>query len=331
MLWELIWYGVFIIMIVIVLPFFIVRGCSFEEDKGVPETGQKPEGLKINVYVNSLDKVVEMPLEDYIKGVVAAEMPASFEMEALKAQAVASRTYAYGRLAKIYIPSNNLHEGADICTDPAHCQAWASKETAMKGWGIFNAGRYWKKIEKAVDETKDVILLYDGKVINPVFHSNSGGKTENAEDVWAGGSVPYLRSIVSNGEEDSSQYKHVTFLKIDEFCTILENQFPDIKLNKKDILKDIKIMDYTEGNRVKTIKIGNVELKGTEFRKIFSLKSANFKIEQEDKDTLKITTIGNGHGVGMSQWGANYLAKSGGTYEEILKYYYQGVELSVIK
>lgn len=326
---RVLYYVALMLVVIILLPFLIVRGCSREEEPP-EEIAEKPEEVMIKVYISSEDRVAEMPLEEYLKGVVAAEMPAEFELEALKAQAVAARTYAYGRMKKIYVPKEDTHKGADICTDFAHCQAWVSEEEARKKWGIFKASRYWSKIEKAVDETAGILLIYDGKIINPVFHANSGGKTENAEDVWAGSNAPYLRSVVSNGEEASAQYKYTVSINIEDFVSTLKKEYPDIKLNEKDVLSDIEILDYTEGNRVKTMRIGNIELKGTEFRKLFSLRSANFTIEKGDKNTLRITTIGNGHGVGMSQWGANYLAKNGGVFEEILKYYYQGIDFTTI-
>ena len=314
-------------VIIVIMPMLIVRGCS-------SRSGSLPDdkkGIAVKVYKNTENATEELPLEEYIKGVVAAEMPAGFEMEALKAQAVAARTYAYGRLKKIYSSKVDTHNGADICTDSAHCQAWVSKENAMKKWGVFSSIRNWSKINKAVNETEGVIIVYNGTVVNPVFHSNSGGKTENSEDVWEGGSVPYLRSVSSSGEDLYAEFENIVNIKVKDFCSRMKSEYPGIKLNEKKVMNDITVLDYTEGGRVKNIKIGNTTIKGTEFRSIFSLKSANFKIEQSGDDALKITTVGNGHGVGMSQWGANYLAKNGGSYEEILKYYYMGVGLDKVE
>lgn len=322
-------------MIVIVMPLLIVRGCSappeeVKKDDTLPIKKQQQEGIKIKVYMDSEKEVKTMYLEEYLKGVVAAEMPAEFGLEALKAQAVAARTYAVGRMQGLYKASDGSHDGADVCTSYAHCQAWISKQAAVKGWGIFNSYKYWKKIEKAVKETENQIVVYQGKIINPLFHSNSGGKTENSEDAWEGVAEPYLRSVVSSGEEDSKDYKSVTTITINDFCDKLKEKYPNFNINKKNIIDSIKVLEHTEGGRVKNIKVGNVTIKGTEFRTLFSLKSANFDIKEEGKDSLKITVIGYGHGVGLSQWGANYLAKTGGSYEEILKYYYKGVELQQI-
>lgn len=328
-MYKLVCYVLLMASVVILLPMLIIKGCGPDVVEEPP--AREIEEIRIKVYIASEDRVEDMYLEEYLKGVVAAEMPAEFETQALMAQAVAARTYAYGRMMKIYTPKDDKHSGADICTDSLHCQAWVSKADAIKKWSIFSAGRNWRKIENAVAETKDIIITYNGAVINPVYHSNSGGMTENAEEVWGGKAVPYLRSVPSGGEEDSPAYMREVSFKIADFCGILKKEFENIKLDEKDILKGIKILERTGSGRVKTIRVGNVDLKGTEFRRLFSLRSANFNVEKDGKDKLKITAIGNGHGVGMSQWGANYLAGNGATFEEIIKYYYTGVELDRIK
>jgi len=329
---NIVYYALVMVLVIIILPLIIVRGCGFSEksDPSIPD--KKPaEEVRIKVYINSEDEVREMLLEEYLKGVVAAEMPADFELEALKAQAIAARTYVYGRVKGLYGSKDDKHKGADICTDYAHCQAWKNKSDAMRSWGIFTAYSNWRKIERAVKETKDVIIVYDGMVINPLFHASSGGRTENVEDVWEGKPVDYLKSVPSNGEEESPNYIYPTVFRTADIIDILKKEYPDFECNEKDLFSDIEIIDYTEGGRVKNIRIGNINLKGTDVRKLLSLRSANFKIEKVDNENIKITTTGYGHGVGMSQWGANYLAKKGGACEEIIKYYYLGVELTTIK
>ncbi|MDP4094762.1 MAG: stage II sporulation protein D [Bacillota bacterium] len=313
------------LIVVIVGPLLIVKGC------GSPKSGksvQPPENFQIRVYVASENKVRKMGLEEYVKGVVAKETPANFEPEALKAQAVAARTYAFGRLEKVYASKNDEARGADICTDPGDCQAWISKEAAMKSWGIFSASKNWNKIDKAVNDTKGSILVYNGQIANPVFHSNGGGKTENSEDVWEGVAVPYLRSVVSEGDQYSPEYKNTVVIKNTDFSKKMKGSYPSFKLTGKDTAASIKILEYSAGGRAKNVNVGNITMKGTDFRKLFNLKSANFKVQNNGKSSIKITTYGNGHGVGMSQWGANYLAKKGGSYDEILKYYYTGIQLS---
>ncbi|RCX11233.1 stage II sporulation protein D [Anaerobacterium chartisolvens] len=329
---NFVYYMFLMMLIMVVLPLFIIKGCSFAKQDVAPKKPlplkRQAEEIKIKVYVNSEKKTEEMPLEEYVKGVVAAEMPAEFGAEALKAQAVAARTYAVGRMKGIYKSKEDIHPDAHVCTDFAHCQAWVSKAEAFKKWGAINSFKYWSKIERAVKQTEGVIITYDGKIINPVFHSNSGGRTENAEDVWEGANEPYLKSVASSGEENSASYKNTVVFKIEDFYDTIKNKYSDFEIEKKDILQHIKIIDYTEGNRVRNIRVGNISMKGTEFRTLFSLKSANFKLENEGEDSISITTLGNGHGAGMSQWGANYLSVGGGSYEEILKYYYRGVDLA---
>ncbi|MCX7749085.1 MAG: stage II sporulation protein D [Clostridia bacterium] len=322
------YYALTMIIIIILLPLLIVKGCSVQNEPSLPNPTGKD--IMIKVYFVSDNEVKNVPLEEYVKEVVAAEMPADFEIEALKAQAVAARSYAYGRMLKLYGSKENNHQGADVCTDSGHCQAWVSKENAKKNWSIFSASKNWNKIERAVKETEGIILVYDTKVINPLFHSNSGGRTENAEEVWDGVQVPYLRSVFSYGEDSCSEYKTTVEIPVTDFIQKLKGKYPDSQVDEEDILQDIEFLGYTTGNRVKTIRIGSVTMKGTEFRQLFSLRSANFSIECDDNSLIKITTVGNGHGVGMSQWGANFLAKTGGGYQEILKYYYEGVKLNVL-
>lgn len=329
---KLAYYILVIFLVVIVLPIIIVKGCNFDNDSTTDKENydqtpdNKNEGRKISVYISQEEKVVEMDFEEYVKGVVAAEMPVSFELEALKAQAVAARTYALAKVGKTNGDSEDKHRGADVCTNPGHCQAWTSKKNAMKKWSMFSSKRNWNKISSAVESTRGQVITYDGKVINAVFHSNSGGKTEDSEDVWDGVVVPYLKSVDSIGEDNCREYTTTVSLKSAEFKKKLIGEYPEIELEGKSMLDDIEILDYTKGGRVRNLKIGNINIKGTEFRNLFALRSANFKLKEE-KGKIIITTIGNGHGVGMSQWGANYMAKTGKTYSEIIRYYYKGVEL----
>lgn len=329
---KLMYYAVLMIAIVVMLPMTIVKGCgpSYtpkppEEEKPVPEIARK-----ITVYNTLLVKIEEMDLDEYIKGVVAAEMPADFALEALKAQAVAARTFAYGRMTGVYKAKQDAHEGADICTNSAHCQAWMSKKSAMEKWSPLFAARNWGKIERAVNETSDMIVVYQGSIANTLFHASSPGKTENAEEVWSGVSVPYLRSVESEGEEASKGYITTISLGIDQITEKLLEAYPENEFSE-DLLESIRIVDYTTGGRVKTIKVGDITMKGTQFRTLFGLRSACFKLESDEDDQLKITTTGHGHGVGMSQWGADSLAKKGGTYSEILQHYYTGVDIISIQ
>ncbi|GEM_PF-115788 len=328
---KIIYYILVMITVTIVLPMLIVRGCNTVIEDVKPDGKEKKAQTTVKVYIKSEDRVEEMPLETYIKGVVAAEMPVAYEIEALKAQAVAARTYAYGRMLNLYSAKDDTHKGAQICTDFSHCQSWIKQDEIMKKWGSIKSFINWKKIETAIKETENIIILYDNKPINPLFHANSGGKTENAEDVWEGTEVPYLKSVKSDGEDEDEGYRVVTAYKEKDIIDKLKGEYPEIKLNEEDLISNFSVLELSEGGKVKTIKVGDVELKGTDFRSILSLRSTNFKIEKGNEGELNITTIGYGHGVGMSQCGANYLAKNGGTFEEILKHYYRGVSLGKIE
>lgn len=323
---KLIYYAGVMTVIIMLLPMIIVRSCG---PAPVPEPKDEAEPVKIceiSVY-NHLTGVTErVDLEEYIKCVLAAEMPVDFDMEALKAQAVAARTFAYGRISGVYRSKQGVHDGIDVCTDSGHCQAWMSKESAMKRWNILFASRNWARISKAVNETRGIIAVYEGSVANTLFHASSPGRTENAEDVWSGKSVPYLISVESSGDEASKGYITSVAVSVGELSEKLNKTYPHAEL-EGDITEEIEIIDFTAGGRVKTLRVGSITMKGTEFRSMLGLRSACFKIDFIDDDLMRITTTGHGHGVGMSQWGANALAKTGGTYREILRHYYTGIDI----
>ncbi len=326
---KVVGYAILMLIIVVVIPMIIVHNIDIvtAPEKSITEK----DSITINVYITEQKKTVKMKLDEYLLGVVAAEMPASYEMEALRAQAIAARTYALGRATKLYVSNtDNTHNGADVCTNPGHCQAWISKNTAMKRWGLLSSIGNWKKICNAVSETSGQVLEYKDVLINPLFHSNSGGHTENVEDVWNEAQVPYLRGVESFGEDTSKEYKNEVILEQKDMVNALEKYNPKIEFKHTNIMSDIEIKKYSQGGRVIDMQIGNIIMKGTEFRKIFQLKSTNMKIVEQPDGKISITTLGYGHGVGMSQCGANYLAQKGYSYEDILMYYYKDVEIKQI-
>lgn len=265
--------------------------------------------------------IEELPLDEYLYSVVSAEMPASFEIEALKAQAIVARTYT------IYKIQNNSgkHEGADICDDSNCCQAWISKEDRFLNWEESSRQNNWEKIVNAVDSTKGKIITYEGKPINAFFHSNSGGKTETTINVWGGDGYPYLQSVSTSGEDAYAQYQSEVTLTKQTFIDKIKEKHEDFEIDfsSQDC---IQILEYTDGNRVKKIKIGNIEFSGVEVRTILGLKSANFEIKINE-DNVIISVKGYGHGVGMSQTGADSMAKQGNNFEQIIKHFYTGVEI----
>lgn len=268
--------------------------------------------------------IEELDIDEYLLGVVSAEMPADFEEEALKAQAVVARTYT------IYMIEHNKgkHENADICDDSSCCQAWISKGDRLSRWDEEKRDNNWKKIERAVYSTAGKVATYNGNVIDAFFHSNSGGKTEEVSNVWGGENLPYLQSVETSGEEAYSQYASEVVLGKSDFEDKIKQKYPDFVIDYNNT-ECIEIIEYTQGNRVKTIKIGNLELSGVEVRSLIGLRSANFVVEISD-DNIKFSVKGYGHGVGMSQTGADSMAKQGSNYEEIIQHYYTGVEVTNI-
>lgn len=267
-------------------------------------------------------QVEEVDLDEYLYGVVSSEMPASFEIEALKAQAVVARTYTVYQMTY----NSGKHENADICDNYACCQAWISKEDRFAKWNEEEAESNWNKIVEAVNSTSGKIITYNGEAINAFFHSNSGGVTESSVNIWGGIDYPYLKSVETAGEEGYTQYSSQVQISKQELLNKIKEKYQDceIDFSQQDC---IQILEYTTSGRVKTIKFGNKEIAGTEARTILGLKSTNFTFSI-DEETVTFSVIGYGHGVGMSQTGADALAKSGSDYEEIIKHFYTDVEIA---
>ncbi len=307
-----------VVMITAGIPFLIVTGLSdYKRTQKVTSSEEI-----ISVYIKDEDRVCDMEVEQYIKEVTAAEMPADFYPEALKAQAVAARTYLANRV-RVYQKSETPeeHKGAMICTDSTHCKAWTSETVKKEQWGK-DADKNWKKISNAVDETKSLIITYDNQPISAVFHSTSSGFTENAKDVW-GGDVKYLVSVKSEGDANSPKFNSEAEFSIDEFKSIAKENIDGINWNFGLIGDIIR----SQAGGIISIVVGGVSVKGSDFRFMYGLRSTNIEIEILE-NSVKMYVKGYGHGVGMSQYGANYLAEQGKTYDEILKTYYLGVEIS---
>ena len=266
--------------------------------------------------------IEQVNLDDYLCNVVSAEMPATFEQEALKAQAIVARTYT------IYKILNKKHDNADICDDSTSCQAWISKEDRLERWEENQRENNWEKISKAVKDTSGKILTYENKPIDAFFHSNSGGITEIPVNVWGGTEYPYLQSVETSGEDAYTQYSSEVILSQEELLNKLKVKYADISIDFTNP-DDIKILEYTESTRVKTVKFGNHEISGVEARSLFGLKSTNFEITREN-DKIKFSVKGYGHGVGMSQTGADSMAKQGSSAEDIIKHFYTGVEITEV-
>lgn len=286
---------VIILLTIILLPYIIISTFYHE----------KKDTIFVKVKIDQ--KIVEIPLEKYIVGVVAGEMPADFNVEALKAQAVAARSYV---LKKI---SNNQEVTNDTLT-----QVYLDKKKMKIKW----QNKYEEnieKIKKAVQETKGEYLVYNNDIIEALFFSTSSGYTENSEEVFSE-SRPYLKSVVSSWDSISPVYQETRYFLKDDFCQKL-----DIDCQKIEI----EIIEKTKTGRSKKIKVNDKIFTSSEFTKRLFLRSSFLTIEQTD-DYIIIETKGYGHGVGMSQYGAQAMALIGYNYQEILKYYYQDVEIKKI-
>lgn len=283
------------------------------------------EKKKIKLLHSQTGNIEELDLDEYLYGVVSSEMPANFEIEALKAQAVVARTYTIYQT----MYNSSKHTDADICDNYACCQAWISKEERMAKWGQDEAEGNWNKIVEAVNSTTEKIVAYNGKPINAFFHANSGGMTESSLNIWGGIDYPYLKSVETAGENEYSQYSSQVKITKEELLNKMKEKYPDCEIDFSQT-DCIKIQEYTTSGRVKTIKIGNKEIAGTEARTILGLKSTNFSVVIEGEEII-FSVTGYGHGVGMSQTGADSMAKTGANYETIIKHFYTGVEIIELK
>lgn len=337
------------IVVVFFMPVFMVKEYDVKEfDINKNEINEND--IIIKLLLSETNEVVELSLDEYIMGVLVGEMPVTYELEALKAQAVVARTYTLNKI----INSAGSHVNADMCDDINHCQAYKTKEYALTCWDDEEENEKWNKIKTAVLETKNEVITYDDKLINAFFHANSGGKTEDSLNIWGRENIPYLKSVVGN-EEDIFLEK-VTFT-YEEFEKIMTENFleydkliqssqenpsndsvnKDIKNDENNseenhkilIEKNIKILEKNSSGRVSKVKISNITLDGTEVRSLFGLRSTFFDIDMT-QNNITFNTKGYGHGIGLSQDGANSMAKKGSLYKDIIQHFYSNVEIKNI-
>lgn len=291
---------VLVSIIIILIPFCLFVYFHQSNQKPVTNEEQKPE---IIVYINKSDQDYQMNLETYLIGVVGAEMPASFNIEALKAQAIASRTFA------LYNATSN------IINPTTSDQAYNTNEELASKWGT-DFDEYYAKIVSAVNSTNNLVIKYNGNLIKSYYYSMSNGYTEDSQTVF-NESYPYLNVVSSSFDSSANNYLFQKTFSRSEFCELLSITCDDIEIS--DEIRDTS-------NRVLSLKINNSSFSGLEVRKLLSIRSTDFSIIPETNNVI-VETKGYGHGVGMSQYGANYLANNGSNYEDVIKYYYQNVEI----
>lgn len=317
-----------LLMIILLVPTLIVapHTTKLTKEQSVEQVNEevtepvmltsKDSAFSVQVVRTATDKKEKVLLEDYVTRVVASEMPAEFEIEALKAQALAARTYIVNYLSHV---QNKQDVTADV-TDTIQHQVYKNDQELRTIWGKdYN----WKikKIKQAVAATVGEIVTYENQPITPAFFSTSNGYTENSEDYWEN-ALPYLSSVVSPWDQDSPKFLDQKIIPIDQVEQALDIT---LTLNSKAFP-----ITRTESNRVKTIEIAGKTFTGRDIREALGLRSSDFSIEQKNEHFI-FTTKGYGHGIGMSQYGANGMAKDGKKYQDILTYYYKGVEIETIE
>lgn len=302
------------IITVFIIPFLIVSNFS---EKTVAENTYTESPIKIEVYNPETETNEQTPFEEYIKGVVAAEMPALFDIEALKAQAVCARTYALRAIEAMGQTTDVLPNPSDIG------QAYKTKEELKEQWGE-NFDEYYNNIETAVNETYGEIMVYNDEPILAVFHSTSAGYTENSENIWES-ALPYLKSVESSGDIYAPQYETSTELSYDKIKELFISKYPSISFSSDSLISQIKINSVSNAGYITSVTVGGVTMSGLDIRGVLGLRSASFTMTDTGISII-FTTKGYGHGAGMSQYGAEAMAEEGYTYKEILNHYYTDID-----
>ena len=296
-------------LLIILIPYLVIT--IFISDKEMKFIFTS--NAMVRIKRTATNEIVEVPLEEYVIGVLAGEMPVSFNLEALKAQAVASRSYVMFQMIK---NKNNDYDVVDTVMN----QVYLDDEYLKQTWGN-NYVDNVNKIKEAVYQTAYQYITYNGELAEALFFSTSSGRTENSEDVFVS-EVPYLRGVESPYDNISPVFNYGVDYTYDIFCSLLGLKYStDLK---------IEVLDKSIAGRIKKIKINEKTFEGSEIATKLNLKSSNFTIEQRD-NKIYIYTKGYGHGVGMSQYGAEGMAQLGYKYDEILKYYYTGIDIEKIK
>jgi len=316
------------ILLTLILVLLLILGLPYVVNRGTEPQFHEEDTVVVRLYRHDTGEVEVITLDDYITGVVAAEMPAEFHTEALKAQAVAARTYIVKRILAGGV-SNTCHPGADTCDNPSHGQAWLSRTVLKERWGALKYYHYYYKVRMAVDDTAGEIITFNGQPIDPVFHSACGGHTENSEDVWKY-ALPYLRGVDCLYESVPESEQSVT-MPLDKVEKAL-----GVKLNTLAVAagngnaEPFRVVEQTAAGTPKVVVVDDKRLAAVDVRQKLGLRSTNFQWTINDGQ-VTIKTRGYGHGVGMCQYGAAGMAENGADYRKILNHYYTGISISKIK
>lgn len=321
---RIFWLSLALVALSLCIPWLVVWLQPGDQDAaGAPQAQVSTDFLpdaQTELTVLRDGALVSTTMADWLPGVLAAEMPAAFDEQALRAQAVAARTYIADRAAHHV----DAHPDADVCGDFACCCAWASEDKLREKWGA-DAEENLARIRAAVAGTDGQYLTWDGAPIRAVFHSSSAGATEDSAAVW-GGSRPYLTSVSSpEADGDVPNYVSTVEVSADDFRRTVLETYPDCAL-QDDAAAWLGKPALDDSGRVAELSVGTLTLTGAQMRTLFSLRSAAFTVDYAG-GIFHFTVTGFGHGVGMSQYGANVMAKNGSGYAEILAHYYPGATL----
>lgn len=298
---------------------------AWAQRAALPPGASLCRGWQVTAYDPQGGALVTLDSEAYLLGVVAAEMPASYHLEALKSQAVAARTRLIAQTPAWGGGGCPSHPGADICLDSACCQGYLSPEDRRARWGADFAA-YEGRVSQAVAEAGRLILTYEGQPITVMYHAVSGGRTEDAAQVFSQ-SLPYLIPVDSPGEEGSAKYETQTVFSCQEAAALLNAAFPQARAEAALLSAQLAIREVSAAGRALTVQVGEQLVTGREFREALGLNSTWLTL-QCDENTLTLRQRGYGHGVGMSQAGANAMAARGSAMADILSHYYPGTTLT---
>lgn len=301
--------------LIVLIPVLYLKKESF------PIKVPSQTGIPISLFARQERRIYHLDFEEYLIGVVAAEMPARFAVEALKAQAIAARTLAIRRLPRFGGRGCQHFRGADFCDDPGENQAWLSNAVLYGKWGKSEFAAYYRKIRRAVQETRGIIMIYNNRPIDAVFHSTCGVGTAAANEIWHY-DVPYLQNESCGFDQDSTHLRTRYYFSWSHLARSLG--FPEM------IVRRIQVGARFHDGRINWVTIGGNRLSNEDFRRKLGLNSTYFTWKRRG-DGIDLTTVGYGHGVGLCQYGAGGMAKQGWGYQRILSHYYRGIQFRRIR
>ena len=303
-------------VIILLLPFMLTLLFSNHNQADSLAT------MSFSIYYEVNGSKEQLTFNEYLLGVIAANMPAGYEIEALKAQAVIARTYAYYNMSML----SEKNSGQDSFATSELGLSYLGLSSLKEFWGSEDYTAYFSRLENAVYATEDEVLMYEDDLILPVFFDTGTGFTRNASEAW-GVDIPYLVSVPSKQDVASANYLSIEEYPVSDLITLLNNYYTDLKLTEDNFFDEVSIPSRDSSGYVLKIDLGNLTVSGEEFAKVLGLSSNHFYIEDYE-GSVRIVCNGSGHGVGLSQYGANAMAEDGSSYQEILEYYYKGVNFA---